>query len=298
MEKVVTFRFKRFCPETELMGAVLDRIRSHTWAGEAEVPARLEWRNGKDSKPSNFPIDAVRWTAGDANALLAEIDALDAIICAVPVDSEARKAAATAAAAKRRAEKAKAKPPAPTDPSTVLPSLRFLLEKEAGEEGRWLWDRLDFIPGGHRALVLNAENLEKNFPLISKADEVLGGKIREMLRAAGELPSEVKESRDKWPWVWVACCIRNGNPQHLVARYADGKRVPGAVDAALKHIAELRKKMEAQIAADAERTAREEIAMEQKRGAYVGPDAERMRVEKAARLALALSRPVPADCPF
>lgn len=244
MERIVTFRIKGYCPEADLMGAVVNRIKAHTWAGEVEIPARLEWRISKDSKPSHFPIDAVRWAGEDADALLAEIDALEAVTCAVPVDTEARKAAATAAA-RRRAERSKAKPPEPTDPSLVLPSLRFLLSPEAREEGKRLYDRLDFIPGGHRALAYNAEHLEENFPHIAKADAVLGGRIRQMLRAAGELPALVKENRDKWPWVWVACCISRGEPHFLTARYTDGKKVPGAVDAALSHIVGLRKQLEA-----------------------------------------------------
>ncbi|WP_162820442.1 hypothetical protein [Microvirga calopogonii] len=247
---------RRFCPAVETMRAVLERIESYPWAGEEEVEARIEWYVQKGGNPCHYPLKPVRFHREDVAALLAELgEEVSAIICAKPVNAEGRKAAAAAAAARFRREKEKeaARPkPQPTDPATVRPSLRHLLSDEAKAEGRKLWDRLDLIPGGTKALASNADHLSETFPLIAQADDALDGKIREMLRAAAALPAEVKLSPNKGPWVNVAWLIREGRPQHLTARYVDGKKVEGAVDKALRHIADLRQRMEAKIAADAE----------------------------------------------
>jgi hypothetical protein len=262
-EKIVTFRFKQYFPPTDLMSSVTDRIAAHAWTGETAFPARLEWFVSKDSKPAHFPIDPVCFTQEDADALLASMDALDAIVCSVPVDLGARKAAAAAAKARREKEKADARPKqSETDPSLVKPSLRFLLEPEAREEGKWLADRLDFIPGGAHALVLNADRLDVNFPLIARADEVLGGAIREMLRAAGTLPVEVKDGVAKASWISVARCIRDGKPHFLTAQYVNGKKVPGTLEQAIADIAALRRRMDSRgtnADARAERMARRAI---------------------------------------
>ena len=241
-EKVVTFRFRQYCPPTEMMSQVMARIADHAWAGETGFPARLEWFVSKDSKPAHFPVHPVCYTREDADALLASIDALDAIVCAVPVDPAARKAAAAAAKFKAAQEKAGARPK-PDPASLVKPSLRFLLEADAREEACRLADRLAPISAGDPALAALADTLAEDFPIMARADDALDGQIREMLRQAGTLPRRSHDAFDMLAVRRVAWSIKDGNVEFLTPRFVAGKRERASVDRALMEIVDLRRWM-------------------------------------------------------
>ena len=214
------------------------RIADHAWAGETGFSARLEWFVSRDSKPAHFPIHSVCYTREDADALLASIDALDAIVCGVPVDPAARKAAAAAAKFKAAQKKAGARPK--PDPATLVkPSLRHLLGEAGGRRGAGSSTASRPSPEGDAGLVALADALAEDFPLIAQADDALDGAIRKMLRQAGRLTGST-DAFDELEWKAVARAIGDGNVQFLTASYANGKRDPGLVERALVAIAVLR----------------------------------------------------------
>lgn len=279
--KMVTFRF-RGCPETEVMSAVIERIKAWPWDGPVEVPARIEYFIVAD-RPCHFDIGTVRWDREDGDAILLETDILDAVVCKASVDVEARRASAQAAAAKRREEKAKAEREAreakakeEVDPALVRPSLCFLLSEAAMAEARAFSDRINWLEGSRRfALKANADRLAENFPLLARADAALDGAIRRVLVEASELPPGEADTPLGMPWKSVASALASGHPERLTPYAVGGKRYPGAIATALDGMAAIRKR-------HAEKVAAEKVAEEAKRSA--GPAIDwRAEARAAAR---------------
>jgi len=233
--RVVTVRMK-FYPASEVLIAAMEAVKAWRWRGDAPVPVRLEFALWRGGKTQHFAFGEVLWSQADADALAASVNAIDVITCGAPIDPAARKAAA--AAAKRPKTHGDAKP-AVDRASLVKPSLRFLLGADAREEAGRLLDRLEALPGGSPDLVVLADTLAEDFPLMSQADEALDGTIRAMLRQAGRLTGLV-DAFDKLAWTAVAKAIKDGHPEFLTPRFVDGKKDAGLVERALMALALLR----------------------------------------------------------
>lgn len=289
--KLVTVRMTGYFPESGEVHEVLERVRTWDWKGAESLPVRIEYMIGK-GKVAHFPFGEVAFDRASADALLLTLERADAIICNTPREDRSKP--------KRLSDRIvkKAEKPVPVDPSEVRPSLRFLLEKNAKDEAYRLANRLDFMPAGHRGIAHNADGLEREFPLMARADEALGGKIRAMLRAAGGLPRQSESPFDKAPYSYVLGCIWQGNPHHLTQRYVNGRLRHGVLDVALEKLTEIHKRMEVEIAAEAEAKTRAEIEREKAGGRRLDPIEELVRIRKAGAIAVAMRRPVPADCPF
>jgi len=320
--KTVTFRFKG-CPETKVMSEAIETIKSWPWDGPVEVPARLEYFIVA-GRPCHFEFGTVRWNREDGDAILAEIDALVAVVCTTPVDVEARRASAQAAAAKRREEKAEreareAKAKETSDPALVRPSLRFLLSEEALAEARAFSDRIAWLEGSRRrALKFNADRLDEIFPLVARADAALDGAIARVLVEASELPPGEADTPLGMPWKAVASALASGHPERLTPYAVGGKRYPGAIASALEGMAAIRERHAAKLAAEeasrqsnsgpavdlrararaaarAERAERERLGIgltaEPTRDQYISIQSERHRAVRALEKGM-------SDCPF
>lgn len=82
MSKVVTVRTMGY-PSTDELKAVIQRVQEWDWKGNFDVPARIEYSATKGSI-GHFPIGAVRFDRASADALLATLERVDAIIYSTP----------------------------------------------------------------------------------------------------------------------------------------------------------------------------------------------------------------------
>ena len=76
--KVVTVRTTGY-PSTEMLKDIIARVEGWGWGGETAVPVRIEYAIGRGSV-AHFPFGEVQFDRASADALLATLPGVDAII--------------------------------------------------------------------------------------------------------------------------------------------------------------------------------------------------------------------------
>ena len=179
------------------------------WSGDEEVEAVLEII-GYIPGRSGYPIGRVRYTPGDAAALLPTLRLAERVFVADYEAMERDKAAKQSA--KRFLPRLP--PVQPAKPEQVPPSLRFMLEPEAMSEADAFYKRLDILRGpGFSRL---ADGLPGAFPRITRVDEILGGALSRLLRLTSDVsipPGEFVPAKRP------AVALANGRPD-IVAESA------------------------------------------------------------------------------
>lgn len=184
------------------------------WSGDEGMEAVLELGRYVPGS-TGYPVGRVRYTPEDAAALLPTLRLAERIFVADYEAMERDRAARQAA--KRFLPRLPPVQPAPRE--QVPPSLRFMLEPEARAEAV-AFCKLLRVQRGDGYLRL-ADSLPSRFPLIARADALVGGALSRCIRLTSEATQPVGQTM---PVLSPAIALENGHPEILAESVARAER--------------------------------------------------------------------------